>query len=51
MEINLLLIASESDNQKQYLTLLKDLGVSITAVPSFNNLHKSKLPLVIKIQL
>lgn len=37
MTINLLLIASESDNQDVYLELLKHLEVSITAIPSFHD--------------
>jgi hypothetical protein len=41
MALNILLIASEMDNQKKYLSLLKDIGADITAVASFKNLDRS----------
>jgi len=41
MTVNLLLIASESDNQVIYLELLKKFEVTITVVPSFNELDES----------
>jgi hypothetical protein len=41
MTVNLLLIASESDNQEIYLRLLENIGHSITVVPSFNDLEKT----------